>query len=135
MTTSLDSRVSTMASPITTGSLADRYYDLLRLDTSALDAEQHQLLLDELELPDAVRYPATLARLRAWLELDGDDVRVLAASWERAAAYLSHDQRMRLREAERSVLMNSLTFDEFRALVAVLPWVEEEFNVRELIAA
>src|SRR5437773_912549 len=67
-----------------TESLADRFYDLLTLPSDDLERTLSRFIRSEDELPDAVRYQAVLGRLRAWLELDNEDARVIAGAYERA---------------------------------------------------
>jgi hypothetical protein len=106
--------------------LADRFYDLLALPTDALDREMTRVLEAEHELPDPLRYEATLSRLRAWLALDSEDARILAASCDRAIATLPPEYRWRRIESERAVLMNALSYAEFRRLADFLPWLDQE---------
>ncbi len=106
--------------------LADRYYDLLALPTDDLDRETARMLQAEHELPAPIRYEATLARLWAWLALDPEDARIIAGSFERATAALPSEYRSRRIESERAVLMNALTYAEFRRLANLLPWLDRE---------
>ena len=104
-------------------SLAERFYALLSLPDDRLEAALAEFVRAEDELPEPARYEATLARLRAWLELDREDAFVLARAYERATASFTADFAARRIEAERAVIMNGMSFDEFRALAGILPWL------------
>ena len=77
----------------------------------------------EHELPEPARYEAILARLQAWLDLDSEDRLIVARAFEGALETLPREYLDRCREAERAVIMNALTFQDFRTLAASLPWL------------
>lgn len=106
--------------------LADHFYDLLSLPTEALDREISRLIEAEHQLPDPARYEATRARLRAWLALDPEAARIVARSWDRRVSTLPAEYHARRVESERAVLMNALTYDDFRRLAGLLPWLDED---------
>lgn len=106
-----------------TDTLAERFYSMLVLDSDTLERALVPFIQAEHELPEPARYEATLARLRAWLELDDEDARVIAGAYERAIAGFPTDYHGRRLEAERAVMMNALTFGEFRRLAGILPWL------------
>ncbi|MGE3411940.1 MAG: hypothetical protein AB7L91_06920 [Dehalococcoidia bacterium] len=103
--------------------LAGRFHALLALSDERLVEALTRHIQAEHELSDSARDEAVLARLQAWLELDAEDRLVLARAWERALDGFPAEYRARCREAERAVLMNGLTFGDFRALARALPWL------------
>jgi len=112
-------------------SLADSFFSYLALPDPQLEAKLRSMIRLEDELPEPDRYEATLARLRAWLELSDEDARIIARGWARALATLPADYGQRAAQAERAVIFNGLTFAEFRRLSDLLPslatdWLPEE---------
>lgn len=105
--------------------LAGRFYSLLALPDDLLVEGLTKHIRTEHELSEPARYEAVLARLQAWLELDAEDRIVIGRAWERALDGLPLEYRARCREAERAVMMNGLTFGDFRALAATLPWLRQ----------
>ena len=106
--------------------LADRYYDLLALNPDALEAELAQIATIEHSLPEPLRYGEVRARLLAWLALSAEDRRILVRSFQRALATLPDEVSEARVDAERAVILNSLTFEEFTALADDLDWCEQE---------
>src|SRR5690606_38855243 len=92
-------------------SLAERFYHMLALPSDRLEASLRQMIQAEHELPDAARYPAVLERLRAWLDLDAEDARIIARAWDQAIATFPDAYASRGIEAERAVILNGLSFD------------------------
>jgi hypothetical protein len=107
-------------------SLADRFYDLLALSTRDLDRALERFVAGEQELAEPERYEAVRDRLCAWLDLDDEDARILAAAFERASAAFPTEYRARRVEAERAVIMNALSFQDFVRLSSILPWLRDE---------
>ncbi|MBX7112508.1 MAG: hypothetical protein K1X87_11780 [Dehalococcoidia bacterium] len=105
--------------------LAGRFYSLLALPDDQLAGGLTRHIHAEHDLSEPARYEAVLARLQAWLELDVEDRIVIGRAWERALDGLPLEYRARCREAERAVMMNGLTFGDFRALAAALPWLRQ----------
>ena len=104
-------------------SLAERFYSFLALPDGELERALAHFIRTEDELPAPARYEAALGRLRAWLELDREDARIIARAYDRALAALPSGFAERRLEAERAVIMNGMTFAEFRALADFLPWL------------
>lgn len=122
--------VSAGAASITTiprpGSLlAGRFYSLLALPERGLVEGLTRQVRSEHKLSEPARHEAVLARLQAWLELDSEDRIVIARAWEQVLDELPFEYRARCREAERAVLMNGITFGDFRLLSRALPWLRE----------
>lgn len=105
--------------------LARRFYGLVALPEEVLVEGLTKHIRSEHELTEPARYEAVLARLRAWLELDSEDRIVLGRAWERALDGLPLEYRARCREAERAVMLNGLSFGDFRLLAAALPWLRQ----------
>jgi hypothetical protein len=106
-------------------SLADRFYDLLALSTRELDRSLEQFVAQEHELEEPARHIAVRDRLRAWLDLDDEDARIIAGAYERASAGFPPAYHARRVETERAVIMNAFTFDEFLRLASILPWLRD----------
>jgi hypothetical protein len=106
-------------------SLADRFYALLALPDRALERALGRVIEAEHELPPSSRREATLTRLRAWLDLNPEDQRVIANAYERATAVLPATYADSREEAERAVILNACTFAEFRRLAALLSWLRQ----------
>jgi hypothetical protein len=135
MTTLLSpSRIDRAAPSPASPSLADQFYDLLALSTRHLDRALERFVADEHDLPDAARHKAIRDRLGAWLELDDEDARILAAAFERATNAFPPEYRTQRIETERAVIMNALTFDDFLRLVSILPWLRDESEVEPALA-
>ncbi len=107
-------------------SLADQYYDLLALPTAKLDARSAELARAELALPEPERRQAVLDRLHAWLELDSEDARILAASWARAVRGLASNAQAMSEAVERAAVLDGCSFGEFLRLSDVVPWMRAE---------
>ena len=105
--------------------LAGRFYALLTLPNDALERALGRVIQAEHELPEPARYEAALSRVRAWLALDPEDQRVVANAYEHAIAAFPAEYANRRQEAERAVIMNSLTFAQFRTLAGFLPWLQQ----------
>jgi hypothetical protein len=106
-------------------SLTDRLYALLTLPDGGLEQALSRVIQTEHELAAPGRYEATLNRLRAWLELDPEDQRVVANAYERATAELPAAYADSREEAERAVILNACTFAEFRRLAELLSWLRQ----------
>jgi hypothetical protein len=106
--------------------LADRYYELLALGPEELERELAQIASTEHSLPEPLRYGEVRARLLAWLQLSPEDRRILARSFERALGTLPAEVAETRREAERAVVLNSLSYTEFEQLAGVLDWCADE---------
>lgn len=106
-------------------SLAARYHSLLALPDNRLERALTSFIQAEHELPEPARYDATLARLQAWLQLDAEERLIVARAFERALASMPREYVHRCREAERAVMMNALTFQQFRTLAESLPWLRD----------
>lgn len=119
-------RAQTGAHSLPAPSLVDRYYDLLALPTAALDARSAELALDELALPEPERQLAVLERLHAWLALDGEDARILAASWARAVQGLASDAQALSVASERAAVLDGCSFGQFLQLSEFVPWIRAE---------
>jgi hypothetical protein len=113
-------------------SLAGKFYSLLALPDDRLERELVKFIRAEQELPEAARYEATLERIHAWLDLDWEDRLIVARAFERALDTLPQEYRDRTREAERAVIMNALTFKQFRKLAVALPWLRDP-NLDEIL--
>jgi len=106
--------------------LRNRYHDLLVLSPAALAERAREELLAEGLLPDDRRREAVYRRLCAWLDLDSEDARIIANAYERAGATLPETLVRRRMEHERDAMVNGLTFDEFRRLAEILPWLDSD---------
>lgn len=106
-------------------SLADEYYELLGLPAGPLEDALCDIAVRESELPEPMRYSAAKSRLEAWLELDREERRILGAAFRRALATLPDETREQVHEAERSAVMNGLSFAQFRDLAVALDWSSE----------
>ena len=113
------------APTLSTRTLADEYFELLGLPGEALERELATIARHECELPEPMRYEAARTRLRAWLELDREERRIIGRSFTRAVEQLSHAERAALAEAERGAVTNGMSFREFRELAPALAWSAE----------
>ena len=113
-------------SPLPFRTEADRYYDLLGLDPTTLERELLAEIQEEHELPERQRTMAVLSRLSAWLELDVEQARILAETWDRVLRSLSEEIRAQALENERAALLNGMSFADFRRLATILPWARQE---------
>jgi hypothetical protein len=105
---------------------ADDFYDLLAMSTPTLDRAMRERAAREYALAEPERYEAAHERLAAWLALDDEDARILAAAFDRATGSLPDEYRTQRIETERAVLMNAMTFDEFVRLASMLAWLRDE---------
>jgi len=102
------------------------YRNLLSLSPADLVARARQDLLAEIRLPDEQRREVVYRRLSAWLDIDGEDARILARAYDRAATDLPEElQRCRL-EAEQDAIFNGLSFTDFQRLARLVPWLHAE---------
>ena len=113
-------------SPLPFRTEADRYYELLGLDIATLERELLAEIQEEHEQPERQRTVAVLSRLSAWLELDIEQARILADTWDRVLLSLSEGIRQQARDAERAAVLNGMSFADFERLAAILPWAREE---------
>ena len=113
--------------------LAERFYHLL--DRSDLEIERalRDFVQVEDELPEARRYEAALARLRAWLQLDAEDARIIAGAYERAVQSFPEQFEQRRIDAERAAVLNGMTFAEFCELAPLLPWLRDTSGLEQLL--
>ena len=105
------------------GSLADRYFSYLNRSDQQLQTELCAVIEAEHALPEPRRYAATLDRLRAWLELSPEDARVIARAHAAALATYPEEYALEAQEAERDVILNAMTFEEFQRLAGFIPWL------------
>jgi hypothetical protein len=105
------------------GSLADHYFSYLSRSDEQLQTELCALIEDEHALPEPRRYEATLGRLRAWLELSAEDARIVARSYAAALSTYPEEYALETQAAERDVILNAMTFEEFKQLAEVIPWL------------
>jgi hypothetical protein len=108
------------------GSTADRYFSYLALPDDQIEREFRNIIRAEHELPEPARYEMTFDRLRAWLELSGEDARILVRAYARALATFPEQYAREAAESERAVIFNAMTFDEFRTLSGLLPSLQSE---------
>lgn len=126
----VDWRVQTITLPFRTE--ADRYYDLLALNASDLERALVAEIEREHAQPEAERYRLALARLTAWLELDHEDARILAAAWERALEAQGESVRRGAVESERGAILNGMSFESFQRLSRILPWLRDDVATSNL---
>ncbi|MGE0227510.1 MAG: hypothetical protein AB7I38_03810 [Dehalococcoidia bacterium] len=105
---------------------AERYYGYLSLSDAQMHTEFRGIIRAEHELPEPLRYECALARLQAWLALTPEDARILARAYEQALASFPEAWVADARDVERGVLLNAFSFDEFRELSSVLPWLQAD---------
>jgi len=74
--------------------------------------------------PDA-RHEQTLMRLRALLQFDDEQARVLARAFDDAYLDLPDHWREQAREAEFGAMLNGLSPREFQRLTRILPWLRD----------
>jgi hypothetical protein len=127
MTTAVDTRSSGIRS-VSAESLADRYFSYLGLSDAQLDGELRAMIRAEDELPEPARYEATLERLQAWLELSSEDARIISGAWVRSLATFPPDYARRSAEAERAVVFNGLSFQQFKCLADLLPSLQADWQ-------
>lgn len=101
----------------------DRFTRLLARSPSEQERTLRHEIETEHELPDGIRHPAVLDRLRAWLTLHGEEARVTARACDAALATLPSEYTTRRRETESAVMLTGMAFAEFRALAEILPWL------------
>ena len=108
-------------------SLAARLNAVLTLPGNALAEAQalRRLIQAEHELPEPARYEATLRRLNAWLALNVEDRHARVGAYERAIVAFPADYAQRRQDVETAVVLNALTFSQFRTLAECLPWLEQ----------
>jgi len=115
--------------------LRNRYHDLLALAPATLAERARRELLAEGLLPHDQRREAVYRRLCAWLDLDSEDARIIANAYDRAGATLPETLARRRMEDERDAMVNGLTFDEFRRLADILPWLDSDDGLALMAAA
>src|SRR5687768_3789027 len=98
------------SSPLPFRTEADRYYELLGLDPATLERELLVEIQDEHEQPERQRTLTVLSRLSAWLELDVEQARILAGTWDRVLSSLSPAIRGEALHAERAAVLNGMPF-------------------------
>lgn len=106
-----------------------RYEDLLALPTGELRERAAQEIRAELDLPLEAQREAVHARLAAWLELEPENARILARTWDEAAAGLSEDEARRRFEAERDSMLHGFRFQDFTRFAEFMPWLRSEFGL------
>ena len=106
-----------------------RYEDLLALPTSELRDHAALEIRAELDLPLEAQRQAIHTRLTAWLELEPEDARILARTWDEAAAGLSEDDARRRFEAERDSMLHGFRFQDFTRFTEFMPWLRSEFGL------
>jgi len=108
---------------------AERYREWLALPTDELRSRAHgELIAETLAAPERRRAFAR-ERLLAWLELDGEDARILARVFDEATATLDADQRTARYEAERDAMLHGFSFRQFQQLADTLPWLSSTFGL------
>jgi hypothetical protein len=121
---------TTQIDSITSARLAaERYREWLALPTDELrDRAAAELVVEALATPERRRELAR-ERLLAWLELDGEDARILARTYDEATASLEPEQRNARYEAERDAILHGLSFRQFQQLADTLPWLRSTFGL------
>lgn len=114
---------------------AERYGELLYLPTDTLRRHAVAELRAEAALPPDQRRAAARARLAAWLELDGEETRVLARVYDEAARTLPRDDLESWLEAERDAMLHGLSFSEFTRLADMVPWLRSRLGLLVMGAA
>ncbi|TAJ21742.1 MAG: hypothetical protein EPO65_00810 [Dehalococcoidia bacterium] len=109
--------------------LHQHYRNLLTLSPDDLDARLREEVAAEVRLPADQRREVAYRRLSAWLDMDGEDARILSRAYDRAATGLSEELSRRRLEAERDAILNGLTFHDFRRLARFVPWLNAEQGV------
>lgn len=106
-----------------------RYEDLLALPTATLRERAAQEIRAELSPPRDIQREAIHARLTAWLDLAPEDARILARTWDEAAAGLPDDDARRRFEAERDSMLHGFRFQDFIRFAEFMPWLRSEFGL------
>ena len=106
--------------------LAAAFYEALALPPVELRRTLRSLARREGGASRDVRHSLTLMRLRALLQHEPGEARVLARAFEDAFLDLPSGWREASRVVELAVVMNGLHVREFTALTDVLPWLRDE---------
>lgn len=114
---------------------AERYAELLYLPTDDLRRRAVEELRAEATLPADERRAVARARLAAWLELDGEDTRILARIYDEAARSLPQAEMEAWLEAERDAVLHGLSFREFTRLADMVPWLRSRLGLLVMGAA
>jgi hypothetical protein len=105
--------------------LATAFYEALALSPVELRRAMRALARREGGAQRERRHSLTLMRLRALLQQEPGEARVLARAFDDAFLDLPSGWREAARELELAVIMNGLHGREFRALTHVLPWLRD----------
>ena len=114
--------------------LASALYDATALPPIELRRVLRGLARREGGATTALAHEMASRRLRALLNLDDEEARVIARAFEDAFVDLPIGWRERNREIEFAVIKNALHLREFGQLVRVLPWLRETESAQWLLA-
>ena len=106
--------------------LAGAFYDALALPPTQLRRAMRSLARRAGAAEIDTRHQLTLTRLRALLQFDPEEARVLARAFDDAYLDLPPHWRESAREAELGAMINALTPREFHQLTRILPWLRDD---------
>ncbi len=105
--------------------LATAFYEALALPPVELRRAMRALARREGGAQRDLQHSLTLMRLRALLQHESGEARVLARAFDDAFLDLPDGWRDASRELELAVIMNALHAREFTALTRILPWLRD----------
>lgn len=110
-----------------TDQLSLRFKCLAQMEDAPLIEAVRRLLNIELDLPPNDRRRRVIRRFQAWLQLEDSGLARVAEAFHRVTVELPPEERELIEDAERTALLDGLSYSDFRRLADSASYIRQRW--------